>query len=156
LISNHQFYLRKSFALAQKAIQNGNHPFGAILVISDQIVMEIENTVLTENDVTRHAELNLISQATRTYSAEQLKHSILYTSTEPCAMCSGAVYWAGIRHVVYGCSATTLGKHSNGSFMVSCRSVFQHARENVQVEGPLLEDEASLVHANFWKHLLKC
>ena len=75
---------------------NGDHPFGALLVKDGEVVLTAVNTVNTDHDNTRHAELNLVSQAMRQFDADFLADCVLYTSTEPCAMCAGAIYWAGI------------------------------------------------------------
>ena len=79
----------------------GNHPFGAVLVDADgAVVLSAQNTVVTGSDVTGHAESNLVRLASTTIGRD-LQGYALYTSTEPCAMCAGAIYWAGITKVVY-------------------------------------------------------
>lgn len=143
-------YIRKTFKLAIKAVDKGNHPFSAILVRNDQVIMVALNTVLTEKDVTRHAELNLISEASKNFSREELVESTIYCSTEPCAMCTGAIVWSGIRSIVYGCSAVRLGEIVGESFVTSCRSILKNSNENFLVTGPLLEEEASGAHECFW------
>ena len=130
--------------------EKGNHPFGALLVLRDKMVLEARNSVVTEKDVTRHAELNLISKASRKYPPSVLKKAVLFSSTEPCAMCAGAIYWAGIRHVVFGCSAKTLAEYAGGSLTMPCEGIFFHGREKTFVEGPILESESRLLHENFW------
>ncbi|MFD7102034.1 nucleoside deaminase [Streptomyces celluloflavus] len=72
----------------------------------DEILLEAENTVTTGRDATGHAETNLVRLATATYDAGFLRTCSLYTSTEPCAMCSGAIYWGGIGRVVYAPAGT--------------------------------------------------
>jgi tRNA(Arg) A34 adenosine deaminase TadA len=153
-MSDHSSFLERAIQLAQLAVSHGNHPFGALLVVKDKIVLEAENTVFTDHDVTRHAELNLVSRAARELSPADLKEAILYTSTEPCAMCSGAIFWSGIRNVVYACSAERLEEIANGKFMIPCREVFARAEEKVHVEGPLLEELAVQAHLKFWPFLV--
>jgi tRNA(Arg) A34 adenosine deaminase TadA len=83
-----------AIALAWRAHEHGNHPFGAVLVDDhNQVVLQAENTVVTERDCTGHAETNLMRQASQRFSPEQLATYTLYTSTEPCAMCAGAIHW---------------------------------------------------------------
>jgi tRNA(Arg) A34 adenosine deaminase TadA len=106
----HEEYIKRTYQLAKSAQEKGNHPFGALLVIDCRIVFTAENSVITDNDITRHAELNLVSKVTRELDPEPLSQSILYTSTEPCAMCTGAIFWAGISNIVYGCSSVVLGE----------------------------------------------
>jgi tRNA(Arg) A34 adenosine deaminase TadA len=80
---------------------------------------------------------------------------MLVSSAEPCAMCAGAAYWAGLSRVVYGLSEkrlrTMTGDHpENPTLDLPCRDVFARGLRRVAVLGPLLEDEAAAVHAGFW------
>ncbi|KAA3663966.1 MAG: nucleoside deaminase [Chloroflexi bacterium] len=148
--NSHQIFIEQTIELANQAKVNGNHPFGALLVWDGEVVLTAVNTVNTQNDITHHAELNLISAASRQFSSDELAEMTLYTSTEPCAMCAGAIYWSGIRKVVYGCSANTLGRIAGDSLMIPCREVLVHGAEPTDVIGPLLESEAEKVHHGFW------
>lgn len=149
-------YLRAAIALARRSRQRGNHPFGALLVDAAGVVAaEAENTVVSERDVTGHAETNLVRIAGRKFGRAYLRSSTMYTSTEPCAMCSGAIYWGGIGRVVYGLSEAGLleltGSHQdNPTMSLPCRDVFAHGQGSVTVVGPALEDEARSVHDGFW------
>ena len=102
MTQDHTTHLRVAIAVAQRARSKGNHPFGAILVDeTGQVLLEAENTVNTEHDCTGHAETNLVRLASRRYERDVLERCTLYTSTEPCAMCSGAIHWSGIGRVVF-------------------------------------------------------
>src|SRR5690606_25911892 len=114
------------------------------------IILESENTVHTENDPTGHAELNLVRMAARQFPPEILQAAILYTSTEPCMMCSGAIYWSGISHVVYACAESTLAQYAGADFLTPSREIFAKGKRKVLVEGPFLEDDAAVLHANYW------
>ncbi|WP_078912253.1 nucleoside deaminase [Streptomyces sp. NRRL S-646] len=90
-----------------RAPKKGNHLFGALLTDSaGDVLPTTQNTVLTERDLTGHAETNLVRLASRTLEPSQLLEAAVYASPEPCAMCSGAVYWSGVRRVVYALAAT--------------------------------------------------
>lgn len=149
-------YLRRAIALSRSSREHGNHPFGAILVDADGVVvLEAENSVVTESDVTGHAETNLVRLASRGIAHELLPGHTLYTSCEPCAMCAGAIYWAGIGRVVYGLSETGLreltGDHpENPTLAHPCRLVFADGGRQIEVSGPHLEDEAAEPHRGFW------
>ena len=143
-------FMREAIRLAYQARHSGNHPFGALLVYEGDVVLTAVNTVNSMSDVTCHAELNLVSEACRLFTLEQLSEMVLYTSTEPCAMCAGAIVWAGIPTVVYGCSAERLGEMAGGSFVVPCRRLFAIGGVETAVIGPVLEDEAAQVHDGFW------
>ena len=121
-----------------------------------QILLEAENTVVTDKDVTGHAETNLIRLASAKYAAAYLENCTIYTSTEPCPMCAGAIFWSNIRRVVFGLRAERLYKlgdedSSDVTMSLTCREVFERGLWQVEVIGPVLEDEAEKVHAGFWR-----
>ena len=146
-------WMRQALDLAHRSVVAGNHQFGALLVLNDEVVVEAENTVNSESDITRHAEMNAISQACHILSKNDLSRSILFTSTEPCAMCSGALYWAGIKTVVYGCSAERLQEIAGTSLKCHSRDVFDGAVNPPVVIGPLLDDDAAEQHMSYWPNL---
>ena len=150
-------FLRRTFAVAQRARTRGNHPFAAILVGPDgEVLIERENGYLPDRDMTAHAERLLATEASRTLAPEILAACTVYSSAEPCAMCAGAIYWAGVGRVVYGLSErrlkTITGDHAeNPTLDLPCRVVFAAGQRAVDVIGPLLEDEAAALHAGVWK-----
>ncbi len=152
-MNQEQAFIYRAIELAEQAVQHGNHPFGALLVHDGKIILEAENTIHTEADVTRHAELNLVSKASRTIDPEVLKECTLYTSTEPCAMCSGAIYWAGIRKVVYATSAKTLDKVAGHGIDIAAETIFDSTHPKVEIIGPIHEDKADKLHWDYWPNL---
>jgi tRNA(Arg) A34 adenosine deaminase TadA len=148
--------LRLAFAVAAKAQAHGNHPFGCVLVgPQGDVLLEAENGYMPERDMTAHAERLLATAASRKYRPEQLALATMYTSAEPCAMCAGAVYWAGIGRVVYALSEARLkqltGNHAeNPTLDLPCRTVFSAGQRKVEVVGPMLEDEAAAQHKGVW------
>src|SRR5450631_262009 len=151
-----EHFLRRSFAVARRALTHGNHPFGAILVDADNnVLIEAENGYMPDRDGTAHAERLLATQACTTLGPDVLKGAMLYSSAEPCAMCAGAIYWAGIGRVVYGLSehrlrGVTGNHHENPTLDLPCREVFGNGQRATEVVGPLLEDEAEALHAGVW------
>lgn len=149
--------LRRAIAVARRSRERGNHPFGAILADSQgHILLEAENSVVTEGDCTGHAETNLMRLASRQFKREVLQSCTLYTSTEPCAMCAGAIYWGGVGRVVYGLSEAELlqltgANPENPTLALPCREVFARGQRPIVISGPLLEDEARAVHEGFWR-----
>ena len=152
----HETYLHRAFELARQAVAHGNHPFGAVLVDAEgEVVAEAENTVTTERDCTGHAETNLMRLASKQFDRDFLAACTLYTSAEPCVMCSGAIYWGNVRRVVFGLRESELLKLTgdnpeNPTLSLPAHEVFKHGQYEVEIVGPLLEDEARAVHANFW------
>ena len=145
--------MERALELANKSVVAGNHPFGALIVLDGKIVLEAENTVNSDSDLTRHAEMNAIAQSCSLLNEIERGRSILFTSTEPCAMCAGALYWAGIKIVVYGCSAKRLDEIAGASLVCHSRTVFDGAVNSPKVYGPLLEDAAAAQHLSYWPSL---
>jgi tRNA(Arg) A34 adenosine deaminase TadA len=147
--------LRLVIDVARRAREHGNHPFGALLADEQgNVLLEAENTVITERDCTGHAELNLMRLASRQFSAEVLSRGTLYSSTEPCPMCAGSIFWGGVGRVVYALSEEGLYAMTGDSpdkLLLSCRDVFARGGRPIEVLGPALEDEARRVHEGFWR-----
>lgn len=151
--------LRRTFELAEEAADKGIHPFAAILVDADgKILMEQINAYLPDHDMTGHAERVLMTRASKAYNPEFLGQCTMYVSAEPCAMCAGSAYWAGLGRLVYGVSEKYLkqmtGNHpENPTLDLPCRTVFASGQREVTVIGPCLEEEAGEIHTQFWnKH----
>ena len=147
-------HLRQASDIARAAMEQGHHPFGALLVGPDhETVLLIQGNV----DSVNHAEAVLARQAAAMFDAELLWNCTLYTTVEPCCMCSGTPDWAGIGRLVYGMSETrlraTTGRHpENPTLDVPCREVFSRGQKPIRVWGPIpaIEDELAAVHARFW------
>lgn len=153
---DHGYFLRQAFKVAIRAQETGNHPFGAILVGPDgAVLMEQENAFNPTRDMTGHAERVLMTRASQGYEPAFLGQCTMYTSAEPCAMCAGAAYWAGIGRVVYGLGESQLkaitGNHpENPTLDLPCRTVFDAGQRTVEVIGPMLVEEAAKLHEGVW------
>jgi tRNA(Arg) A34 adenosine deaminase TadA len=150
-------FLRQAIELASEARNDGRHPFGALIVNQqgETVVAARNNAVRPKGDPTQHAEMVACGQAARLLSEPELALCTLYTSTEPCAMCAGAIYWTGLGRVVFALAETGLlrytGTHEqNPTLDLPCREVFARGQKQIIVAGPLLEDEAGKVHQGFW------
>lgn len=147
--------LQRAQALAQRAMDAGHHPFGALLVAPDH------QTVLLEQgnvDSVNHAEAVLAREASRRWGTDHLWRCTLVTTVEPCAMCAGTQYWAHIGRVVYGMSERDLlaltGNHAeNPTLDLPCRDVFARGQKDVRVIGPVPEvaEAIAATHRRFWK-----
>lgn len=154
-----QSHLRRAIELAQQARADGRHPFGSLIVSAEgEVLVEaLNNAVRPAGDPTQHAEMLACAEAGKLYSEDQLRTATLYTSTEPCAMCAGAIYWTGIGRVVFALAETGLLNYTgsndkNPTLNLSCREVFARGQRPTEVSGPHLEDEAGQVHEGFWMH----
>jgi tRNA(Arg) A34 adenosine deaminase TadA len=147
--------LARTVSLAASARAAGNHPFGALLAGRDgEVIAEASNTVETEKDPTGHAELNLVRKSGH-LGPDALAAMTLYTSTEPCAMCAGGIYWAGIGRVVFAMAESELVELAgsdprNSTLDLPSRTVFAAGSRPVAVEGPFALPGAREVHKDFW------
>jgi len=148
--SAHEPFVRQAIELARLARQTGNHPFGALLALGGKVTLTAINTVTTDRDPTAHAETNLMATAIRDLSPDDIRRAVVYTSCEPCAMCVGKMYWAGIRSIVYGLPAEELAALAGRSFIVPSRELLARSSDPVSVVGPLLVEDARAVHVGFW------
>lgn len=147
-------HLRRANEVARRAAGMGRHPFGALLVAPDG------ETVLAEQgniDTVNHAESTLARTAAANYPGRYLRDCTLVTTFEPCAMCTGTVYWADIGRIVYGASEEALlaltGSHEeNPTLSLPCREVIARGQKAIEVMGPVpeLEDDMLAPHRGFW------
>ena len=151
-------FMKMAYEIARNAVGHGNHPFGALLVHEGKVVAKFENDVVTSGDITKHAETGLIGFASKTLSRKILSESILYTSTEPCIMCSGAIYWAGIQKIVFGVSEAQMDiqiSAASSNYRISSEEVFRKINPKMIIIGPVLENEGLEIHAKFWPEFRK-
>lgn len=154
----HEEYLKRAIELSQQSRDTGNTPFGALLVDAEgNIILEQGNVEITKNICTGHAETQLAQRASHEFSKDFLWNCTLYTTAEPCSMCSGAIYWANIGRVVYAMTEKRLleltgDDEQNPTFDLPCREVFKHGQKDIQVVGPFpeLEAAAAKVHEGYW------
>lgn len=150
-------FLRRSIELADEAMAEGNHPFGAVLVSAEgKVLGEGKNSFVVDRGP-GHAETNLAREAARTFDVTTLNKATLYTSVEPCSMCSGTIYWAEIGAVVFGMTEKRLAELTgdnpeNLTQDLESRVVLAAGQRDIDVRGPFPELEAEIVaqHAGFW------
>lgn len=151
-------HLERTIELADRAVAQGNHPFGAVLVSAGGAVLaEAMNSHSTDGGP-GHAEANLARDAARRFDIATLRGATLYTSVEPCSMCAGTLYWAEIGACVFGMTERRLGELTgedpeNPTQDLECRTIFASGRRPVAVRGPFPELEARIAaqHQAFWK-----
>jgi tRNA(Arg) A34 adenosine deaminase TadA len=149
--------LHRTIEIAAAARATGNHPFGALLAGPDgEILIEGGNAFATEKGP-GHAENLVARQAAVKYEPDFLARCTLVTSVEPCAMCAGATYWAGIVALVFGITERkllemTCDNPENLTMDLPCRTVFAAGQRETDVRGPYPEVEAEIAkgHEGFW------
>ena len=150
--------LRRAIALAGEARARGDRPFAAVIAGED-------GTVLVEAGSTQgaggggtlaHSEMNACGAAIRArIPREVLAGATIYSSGEPCAMCSAAIFYTGLGRVVYGLSNAAIlhlrnARPHTAGLSLSCREVLASAHAPPRVVGPCLEDEAAAPHRGYW------
>jgi guanine deaminase len=138
----HEKFMRMAIGLSEYNVQQSQGgPFGAVIVKDEIVIAGSPNMVIPENDPTAHAEISAIRRACRQLGTYNLAGCVIYTSCEPCPMCLGAIYWAGIDKIYYAnTQADAAGIGFDDEF------IYQEVRS--QMEGrklqcvQLLRDEA--------------
>jgi tRNA(Arg) A34 adenosine deaminase TadA len=136
-------YLRRAFAAARTARAAGDMPFGAVLAQGGKALWTARNRQHTAGDPSAHAELVLLREACAALGPQALRGATVYASGEPCAMCAGAMFWAGVARIVFGAPLAEMETRLGGPLLgLGCADTLAKAQPAVVVQGPLLLDEA--------------
>ena len=139
--------MRQAIAASRAALAAGDMPYGAAAVGADGRLLQVAgNRQVTARDCTAHAETVLVRESESRLGAGALRGATVYASGEPCAMCSGALFWAGVRRVVFAVPTPRMAELLGGDLLpVRCAEVLAGATPPVQVHGPLLQEQAQEV-----------
>ncbi|MEQ1709633.1 MAG: nucleoside deaminase [Terricaulis sp.] len=143
-------YITKAIELSRRSAMNGDHPFGALVVVNGEIVAHSQNQSERTRDNAQHAELAAMLSAAKTLAVQSLDGATLYSSTEPCAMCAALMHWYDVKRLVYGCSGKAFRAFRSNKAFIPCRTVFAGMGTRIEVAGPLCEKDAVAVHAEYW------
>lgn len=102
IIFNDEYFMREALKEAEKALELGEVPVGAVIVSGDKIIARSHNLTEQLTDVTAHAEMQAFTAASEYLGGKYLEDCSLYVTLEPCVMCAGAAYWTRISRLVYG------------------------------------------------------
>ena len=135
-------YMRMALDEAQIAYKAGEIPIGAVVVCKDRVISRAHNLTETLCDVTAHAEMQAITAAANTLGGKYLTDCTLYVTVEPCVMCAGAIGWAQLPRIVFGCTDDKRGYHD----------IAPHAMHpKATVVSGILEDECRELMQAFFK-----
>ena len=135
-------FMREAIHLSKLAVEHGNEPFGAVLVKDGSIVFTNENQIYTKHDPTYHGEAGLIREFCEQTSITDLHEYTLYSSCEPCFMCSGAMVWVKLGRLVYGAGNIDLEDILGNKGVSSSKMVFDNSYWKPQVTGGVLREES--------------
>ena len=136
----HEYFMKKALEEAQQAFDKDEVPIGAVVVIKDRIIARSHNLTELLNDVTAHAEMQVITAAANFLGGKYLKECTMYVTLEPCQMCAGALYWSQLAQLVYAAKDTERG--------YSVMKTKLHPK--TKVLGGILEHEASELIKRFF------
>lgn len=143
-------FLREAIRLSALAVEHGNEPFGAVLVKDGRIVATNENQIYSKTDPTEHAELGLIRRFCQESGITDLSEYTLYSSCEPCFMCSGALVWTNLGTLVYAAGNADLAEIL-GEPGSSCSAlVFEQSHWKPRVRGGQLREESRAILADYF------
>ncbi|WP_254538259.1 nucleoside deaminase [Halomarina litorea] len=146
---DHESHVAETIDLAREAGERGDGPFGSLLVVDGEVVMAETNREYTDDDITSHPELTIARRAARELTAEERARAIMYTSTEPCPMCSGGIAISPLGAVVYSVSGERAAEELGGAPGVPCDEVFERWGVEIEVVGGVLEDRGLDVRRAF-------
>lgn len=150
---NDEIFMKQAIELSRLSVEHGNEPFGAVLVKNGEVVFTNENQIYTRQDPTFHGEMGLIRRFCEETGITDLREYTLYSSCEPCFMCSGAMVWVKLGRLVYGASNTDLEQILGKEGCNCSEIVFQNSGWHPEMTaGVLREESIRILEAYFAKH----
>ena len=150
---NDEYFMRQAITLSEQAVKHGNEPFGAVLVKDDQIVFTNDNQIYTMHDPSFHGEAGLIRRFCAETGITDLHEYTMYSSCEPCFMCSGAMVWVKLGRLVYAASNIDLEAIFGKKGCNCSRIVFDNSSWKPEVtEGVLREESLKVLSDYFSNH----
>ena len=137
-------FMRMALNEARMALAKGEIPIGAVVVSKGRVIARAHNLTETLTDVTAHAEMQAVTMAANLLGGKYLTDCTLYVTVEPCVMCAGALGWAQVPRIVYGCRDEKRGYQ---------RFAPQALHPKAKVTGGILEEECRLLMTEFFRDL---
>ncbi len=154
-MTNDEKFMSEAIKLSAMAVEHGNEPFGAVLVKDNQIVYTNENQIYTKNDPTFHAELGLLKRFCEETKITDLSEYTLYSSCEPCFMCSGAMVWMKLGTLVYSASDIDLCEILGVKGSECAKTVFENSAHKPIVRNGILRNESLEILSDYFKSHIK-
>ena len=139
---NDEYFMKEAVKLSAQAVAHGNEPFGAVLVKDGEIVYTNENQIYTKHDPTFHAEAGLIRRFCEETGITDLSRYTLYSSCEPCFMCSGAMVWTKLGRLVYAAGNEDLEEILGNEGCNCSQIVFDNSFWKPEVTSGILKEES--------------
>lgn len=143
-------YMKLAIELSQSAADQGNEPFGAVLVKDDKVVFTNENQIYSMHDPTFHGEAGLIRRFCAETGITVLSDYTMYSSCEPCFMCSGAMVWTKLGRLVYAASNIDLERILGKEGCNCSKIVFDNSSYKPQVTAGVLREESLQILTDYF------
>jgi tRNA(Arg) A34 adenosine deaminase TadA len=137
-IAAREQFMRRALVMAGRSLAAGGPPVGACLIRAGKVLAEGHNSVISELDVTAHAEIQVIRAACQKLRALNLSGCDLYVTVQPCPMCLSACFYAGIARIVYGAPIESLRNITQHELCVAAPQLFAQQANVPVVEGDCL------------------
>ena len=141
-----EYFMRLALKEADMALSENEIPIGAVIVANGKVIARAHNQTETLHDVTAHAEMLVITTAANQLGGKYLSGCTLYVTVEPCVMCAGAIGWAQLSRIVYGCREEKRG---------FSRFAPQALHPRATITAGVLENDCKAVMQDFFKRKRK-
>lgn len=146
---NHNYYMKIALEEAKKAYKEREVPIGCVLVIDNKIIAKVHNMKEVTGQAIYHAEVLAIKKACEKIGLWRLEGSYLYTTVEPCVMCSGAIIHSRVENVIYGTCDSKNGCHKSKIDLLTS-NLFNH---KVNVISGIMKEECEKILKDFFKEI---
>lgn len=139
--------IRIALKEAKTSKREGNKGYGALVALGNRVIGQAHDTAVTERDPSLHAEVNAIRQAVRTLGEADLSGAILFSTCEPCPMCSSLAVWANLTTIVYGISIQETVEMGRSRIKVGSREIVERSPVMIEVLGGVLREACQSLYA---------
>ena len=143
-------FMRLAINAGVENVSSGGGPFGAVIVKDGEVVAVGANRVTPNNDPTAHAEVCAIRKACEKLGTFDLEGCEIYSSCEPCPMCLGAIYWARISKLYYGCNQKDADEAGFSDEFIYKELALDESERSLKTEVLLPEEAKAVFEA--WKN----
>ncbi len=144
--------MRLAVEKCRAGIARGQSPFGCAIAIGDQLIACTHNTVLLSGDVTAHAEINALREASQRSDTLFLEGADVATTCEPCPMCMAALHWARVGTVYYGATIGDAGAAGFNELPLPAEEVVRRGKSRVKLVAGVLAEECRQLFEDWKQH----
>ena len=144
-------FMRIAIDKAREAVSAGQPPYASCIVKDDNVLACVYNKIWEGPDATRHAEIEVIRETCRILGQVDLSGCTIYSTCEPCCMCSGAIHWANLDKIIYAARMEDEKRFGLSDPTISCDSMVEQLGKQVEVIGDIGRHEMLQVFEDWLK-----